>query len=275
VSYSLGLNARGALQLAKETVESWRAPCAQVVWKGCADGDSILLLHGLAQTPRMLQPLRSYLSSEMNRPTLDLPLGVGLGDIRDTAIRVHRQLGDQRVRRCDVVGYSLGGLVATYLLKCLDQGRCIRRVITLGTPHRGVPMLADWRRLLTRWWRSGDQMRAGSEFLEQLVRIPPPSGTSILSIAGADDAIVPPSAARVDGRECRNLVVPGLNHWTLPASRRVLRCVKQVLDASAGTWPPPHLERVSPEREANASRPVSMLGALRDITAHAAQEMAR
>jgi hypothetical protein len=26
------------------------------------------------------------------------------------------------VSRCDVIGYSLGGLVATYLAKCLDQG---------------------------------------------------------------------------------------------------------------------------------------------------------
>src|SRR5688572_11663538 len=193
VSIPLVVNARGALQLAKETVESWRASGAQVVWKGCADGESILLLHGMAQTPRMLQPLRAYLFSELRRPTFDLPLGIGLGDIRDIAIVVHRELARQGVRRCDVIGYSLGGLVATYLLKCLDQGRCIRRVVTIGTPHRGVPMLTDWRRVFTRWWRSAGQMRAGSEFLEQLGRIPLPSETSILSIAGAEDAIVPPS----------------------------------------------------------------------------------
>jgi hypothetical protein len=272
VSFSLAVNARGALQLAKETVESWRAYGAPVVWKGCADAESILLLHGLAQSPRMLQPLRNYLRSTIDRPTFDLPLGVGLGDIRDTAIRVHRELAAQGVRGCDVVGYSLGGLVATYLLKCLDQGRCIRRVITIGAPHRGVPLLTDWRGVVTRWWRSGDQMRVGSGFLEQLVRIPPPAGTSILSIAGAEDAIVPPSAARLEGPGCRNLVVPGLNHWTLPASRRVHRCVKQVFESPAGAWPLAHLERA---REECAPRPVTVLSALRDITAHAAQEMAR
>jgi PGAP1-like protein len=275
VSISLAVNARGALQLAKETVESWRASGSQVVWKGCTDADSILLLHGMAQTPRMLKPLRNYLSSEMNRPTFDLPLGVGFGDIRDTAIRVHRELAEQGVRRCDVVGYSLGGLVASYLLKCLDQGRRIRHVITIGTPHRGVPMLTDWRGLLTRWWRSADQMRVGSGFLDQLVRIPTPPCTSILSIAGAGDVIVPPNAARVEGLACRNLVVPGLDHWTLPTSRRVHRCVKQVLDSATGAWPPLHLERAVPAREPGAERPVTVLDALRDITAHAAQEMAR
>jgi alpha/beta hydrolase family protein len=273
VSFSLAVNARGALQLAKETVESWRAFGTQVVWQGCADTDSILLLHGLAQSPRMLQPLRRYLDSEIARPTFDLPLGVGLGDIRDTAMRVHRELAEQGVRRCDIVGYSLGGLVATYLLKCLDQGRRIRRVITLGTPHGGVPLLTDWRRLLTRWWRSGDQMRVGSGFLDQLVRIPSPTGTSILSIAGAEDPIVPPSAARVEGPQCRNLVVPGLNHWTLPASRRVHRCIRHVLESPWGTLP--LLEAVPPLAEADPPQPVTVLSALRDITAHAAGEMAR
>ena len=274
MSFSLAVNARGALQLAKETMESWRACGTQADWTGCTDADSILLLHGMAQSPRMLQPLRRYLSVEIERPTFDLALGVGLGDIRDTAIRVHRELAEHGVRRCDVVGYSLGGLVATYLLKCLDQGRCIRRVVTLGTPHGGVPMLTDWRGLLTRWWRSGDQMRAGSAFLEQLGRIPLPAGTGILSIAGADDVIVPPSAARVDGSQCRNLVVPGLNHWTLPGSRRVHRCVKHVLDSHTAAWPQPCLERAT-ACEPDAPKSVSVLSALRDITAHAAQEIAR
>src|SRR5688572_21319884 len=136
---SASLNARGALQLARETMEGWRAASNEGVWRGCANDDSILLLHGLGGTPRMLHPMRNYLRRELVRPALDLALGVGFGDIRDTAIRIHREIVEQGVRRCDVVGYSMGGLVAAYLQKCLDQGRCIRHVVTLGTPHHGVP----------------------------------------------------------------------------------------------------------------------------------------
>ena len=234
-------NARGALQLARETVESWRAAGSEVVWRRCADGDSILLLHGLGGTPRMLHPMRNYLRRELARPALDLALGVGFGDIRDAAIRVHRELVEQRVRRCDVIGYSMGGLVAAYLLKCLDQGRCIRRVVTIGTPHRGVPCLSEWWWLLVRWARSAHQMRAGSEFLDQLLRMPPPAGTSILSVAGSEDSIVPPDAAHLEGAGYRNLVVPGLDHWTLPTSRRVFRCVKEVLQSEHGQLPAPQL----------------------------------
>jgi pimeloyl-ACP methyl ester carboxylesterase len=163
------------------------------------------------------------------------------------AIRVHRELEQQEVRQCDVIGYSMGGLVAAYLAKCLDQGRRIRRVITIATPHHGVPFLTDWRGLLARW-RSAEQMRSGSALLEQLVRMPLPKGVGMLSIVGSDDTIVPPSAARLDGPDCRNLVIPGLDHWTLVTSRRMFRCVREVLADPQRSWAPPHWKRPEPTR---------------------------
>jgi hypothetical protein len=227
-------------------VESWRAPNHVSAVSSCVGEEAIVLLHGFAGTPRMLSPLRKYLRDELERPTLDLALGIGLGDIRDTAIRVHDAIVQSGVRRCDVIGYSLGGLVAAYLAKCLDQGRCIRRVVTLGTPHRGVTFLSQRRWLLARWIRSADQVRTGSPFLAQLLRMPPPAGTSMLSIAGAEDTVAPPETAHLASSDCRNLVVPGIDHWSLPTSRRVFRCVKEVLDTADGSWPAPHLEVAPP-----------------------------
>jgi hypothetical protein len=71
--------------------------------------------------------------------------------------------------------------------------------------------------------------------------MPPPEGTSILSVAGSRDTIVPPEASRLEGAGYRNLVVPGLDHWTLPTSRRVFRCVKEVLQSQDGHLPRPQL----------------------------------
>jgi Uncharacterised protein family (UPF0227) len=245
---TMAVNARGVIQLARETVESWRAPDRNVNAATALAGgeDTIVLLHGFAGTPRMMAPMRSFLRRELARPTIDLALGVGFGDIRDMAIRVHADIARQGMRRCDVIGYSLGGLVAVYLAKCLDQGRCIRRVVTLGTPHNGVKFLTQWRWLLARWFRSAQQVREGSAFLEQLLRMPPPAGTAMLSIAGGADSVVPPEAARIDGADCRNLVVPGIDHWQLPVSRRVLRCVKEMLESGGDSWPVPRLEAVAP-----------------------------
>src|SRR5262245_10439836 len=108
VAFLTSANARGAFQLALDTVENLRAERNEVVWRRCGDGDSVLLLHGLCGTPRMLSPMRNYLRRELQRPVLDLTLGVGFGDIRDVATRLHRELAEQGVRRCDVVGYSMG-----------------------------------------------------------------------------------------------------------------------------------------------------------------------
>jgi len=79
-------NARVALQFARDTVESWRAASNEAVWRRSGAADSVLLLHGLGGTPRVLHPMRNYLRRELARPALDLALGIGFGDIRDVAI---------------------------------------------------------------------------------------------------------------------------------------------------------------------------------------------
>jgi pimeloyl-ACP methyl ester carboxylesterase len=194
-----------------------------------AQQDPILLLHGFGGTPRMLRPLARFLRRKLGRPTFDLPLGVGLGDIRDSAIRAHRLLDERGVTRCDVVGYSMGGLVASYLLKCLDRGHRIRRVVTLGTPHRGVPLISRWPSPLVRCCRAAEQMRIDSPFLDQLKRLPLPAGTAMLSVAGSDDAIVPVFATQLDERGARNFLAEGVDHCHLITSRHVFRSVERDL----------------------------------------------
>jgi len=194
-----------------------------------AGKDGIVLIHGLCGTPRTLRPLRRSLQRSFERPMLEIRLGLGLGDIRDMATRVDDLLVEREIRRCDVVAYSMGGLVAAHLLKCLDQGRRIRRVVTLGTPHQGIALASEGWLRATGLFRSLAQMRVGSNFLRQLRRIPMPRGTQIVSIAGAADLIVPVESARVAEHGCRNLVIPGIDHWGLLLSRRVFRCAGRAL----------------------------------------------
>ena len=213
----------------------------------------VLLVHGMFggawhfEGYQRLLAERGYESHALNlrghhgsRPVANIGK-VALADYIADAAEVARVLRSPDGRGPIVIGYSMGGLIAAYLVKCLDQGRCVRRVVTIGTPHRGVPALSEWWWLLARWARSAHQMRAGSAFLDQLLRMPAPEGTSILSVAGSEDTIVPPDAAHLEGAGLRNLVVPGLDHWTLPKSRRVFRCVKEVLQSERGQLPPPQL----------------------------------
>jgi pimeloyl-ACP methyl ester carboxylesterase len=112
------------------------------------EAQPILLLQGFAASSRVLLPLEAHLRRTLGRPVVRVRLGhrlpIQLGDIRRSAGHVAAALGSlARVPgfdHADLVGHSMGGLVATYVLKRLERAGRIRRVITLGTPHRGTPL---------------------------------------------------------------------------------------------------------------------------------------
>lgn len=59
------------------------------------------------------------------------------GSVVRRAERLARLLGTLPHRQLVLVGHSMGGLDARYVASRLDPARRIRRVITIGTPHRG------------------------------------------------------------------------------------------------------------------------------------------
>ena len=64
----------------------------------------------------------------------------------------------------DVVGFSMGGLVARYYIQRLGGIERVRRFITVSSPHKGT-----WTAFL-RHNRGARQMRPGSDFLQDLNR---------------------------------------------------------------------------------------------------------
>jgi hypothetical protein len=59
-------------------------------------------------------------------------------------LRLGRLSKQDRSRRVIVIGHSMGGLVARYWLGPLGGSADCRALITLATPHRGVPKALDW-----------------------------------------------------------------------------------------------------------------------------------
>jgi len=207
---------------------------------GAADRP-ILLLPGFACPPRALLPLDRSLRHRLGRPTLRIDLGVGFRDIRDGGVLAHEAV-EAAVRasgfqELDVVAHSMGGLVAAYLLKCVDQGRRIRRVVALGTPFQGVPLA----RLPGPGWLlpSVRQMRPGAPFLRHLANLPLPEGCELVSVAGGRDGVVPPRAARLPelpGHVSR--VVATADHCGLVVSPEARAVVRRVLARGARSVEP-------------------------------------
>jgi triacylglycerol lipase len=59
------------------------------------------------------------------------------GGVAARAERLARSLAKLPHRHLVLVGHSMGGLDARYVASRLDLARRVRRVVTIGTPHRG------------------------------------------------------------------------------------------------------------------------------------------
>lgn len=202
----------------------------------------IVLLHGFGASSRVLAPIARNLSRELGRPVIRLGLGcripVHIGDVRDTARAVQlallRLARAERFPYVDVVGHSLGGLVATYLLKQLDRGRRVRKVVTLGTPHNGTPAALLGALLFGAFSRAIWQMIPGSPLLRELAALPVPEGSELIALASDADGIVPRRFARpapAPNLACGAL--SGLGHIDLLLSPLAFRAVRGALREAA------------------------------------------
>lgn len=135
----LGIAIRKALSIAQTDLSS----SAQEAQSPREQSRPILRLHGFGATSHGLIPLARHLERNTRRPVIRIGLSPGISDLRTSAREACAALKELAsapdFEYVDLVGHSMGGLIAVYMLKGLDRGRHIRRVITLGTPHRGTP----------------------------------------------------------------------------------------------------------------------------------------
>lgn len=102
---------------------------------------NILLIHGLFGEPAGLSGLTEFLLSECANVMLyQYPSGRSIADNGETLrLRMMSLLRFEPDLRFDVVGYSMGGLVARYAREQTGPfGNRIDNVITLGSPHTGA-----------------------------------------------------------------------------------------------------------------------------------------
>jgi len=109
--------------------------------------------------------------------------------------------GGSQTIEVDVVGCSMGGLVARHAARPRDHGRClaVRRLFTIATPHRGASLAG-----LPTFDQRAVDMRAGSPFLAGLEA--EAATYELFAYTRLDDAIV--------GEE--NAAPPGRWAWWVP-----------------------------------------------------------
>ncbi|MFD8571345.1 esterase/lipase family protein [Streptomyces sp. NPDC059639] len=197
----------------------------------------VLLLHGFIDNRSIFVLLRRSLAQHGGQPVESLNYSPLTCDIRAAATLLARHVtqlcertGQQRI---DIVGHSLGGLIARYYVQRLGGDERVRTLVTLGTPHAGtrVAPLADAHPIVR-------QMRPGSSVIEELKEPAPGCRTRFVSFwSDLDHLMVPLETACVDHPDLlvQNVRVTGIGHLALPVHPAVAAGVRQILDAAPTT----------------------------------------
>ncbi len=174
----------------------------------------VLLVHGLDEPGEIWDSLAPLLRSKGYRVArLDYPNDQAIAHSADALLAALRALAAAGTERVDIVGHSMGGLVARDALTRPefvdgeDGFPDVERLILVGTPNHGAPlapmrMALEVREQALRWMgdgalvdaltgffaegcgAAGTDLTPGSAFLTDLNARPLPSGVRITQILG-------------------------------------------------------------------------------------------
>ncbi|MFB6843628.1 lipase family alpha/beta hydrolase [Streptomyces sp. NPDC056373] len=194
----------------------------------------VLLLHGFIDNRSVFVLLRRSLAQHGRRQIESLNYSPLTCDIRAAAELLGRRVEEICERtgagQIDIVGHSLGGLIARYYVQCLGGDRHVRTLVTLGTPHSGTRVVpfANAHPIVR-------QMRPGSPLLEELTAPAPDCRTHFVSFwSDLDHVMDPLETACIDHPDlmAQNVRVTGIGHLALPVHPAVANGVRQVLDTA-------------------------------------------
>lgn len=142
--------------------------------------------------------------------------------------RLQRELGVDQV---DLVGFSMGGLIALHALKFLQAQRWIRRLALLGSPTNGTWVGLAGVGTVGMVSPSVWQVLPASPFLRDLRDAPMPDGVRVRQISAAQDAFCPlPDLLKGVDKERDYLVLPG-GHSSLVVARDFYNKLREFFDA--------------------------------------------
>ncbi|MER5179547.1 alpha/beta fold hydrolase [Streptomyces sp. NPDC002896] len=193
----------------------------------------VVLLHGFIDNRSVFVLLRRSLAQHGRQHVESLNYSPLTCDIRTAAELLGRHIEEicERTgnREVDIVGHSLGGLIARYYVQRLGGDVRVRTLVTLGTPHSGtrIAPLLDAHPIVR-------QMRPGSEVIEELRQAAPDCHTQFVSFwSDLDQMMDPLDSACLDHPDLtsRNVQVSGIGHLALPVHPAVANGIRQALDA--------------------------------------------
>jgi pimeloyl-ACP methyl ester carboxylesterase len=114
------------------------------------NAEPVVVLPGLGASDTSTIPLRRYLTW-LGYDARGWNLGRNAGNVREMLPQVTdqvRQLKEQAGNPIDIIGWSLGGVIAREVAR--DYPDMVRQVVTMGSPVTGGPKYTSFRRFYER-----------------------------------------------------------------------------------------------------------------------------
>lgn len=138
------------------------------------------------------------------------------GQLRDLI----EPLAAQSNQPITLIGHGIGGLVVRYYARRFPARR-VRRLLTLGAPHRGTLLARRWLAHLAPESTWINRLNAGDRSAQQY---------DAIAISSTFDALLlPPAAAYYEG--ALNIQLNNVGHYALLTSRRVYELIAENLAA--------------------------------------------
>ncbi len=194
--------------------------------KARGQGTPILLLHGLFHNRSCWWLFKRRLRKMQSNPVYSITLGYYRKDIEPLTETVAKKIDLIRfhhgVERVDLIGHSMGGLIARNLIQLRQGSDKVRHCICLGAPHSGsrlAPLAVT---------PLGQDLIPNSDFPKRLATAPIPENVQFTSIFSRHDNLVLPfESGRMKG--ARNIELSGLGHSTLLYHQDVFRALSKLL----------------------------------------------
>ena len=179
----------------------------------------VIVVHGYAMSRASFIPLAARLARAGLGPIFGFDywsLGRIAAASRRLAAFIDRVRASTGAGQVDVIGHSMGGVVARYLVAFGGGDGVLANLVTIGSPHAGSDVSALGIGHPTR------ELVAGSELVRELAAAPPPVRTRMVTISSRADALVP-GARQVAIAGADRVIYDDLGHVALLTSRRVAR----------------------------------------------------
>lgn len=197
----------------------------------------ILSVHGIVDNHTIFSSLERALRKEGFHRLASFDYGLLTSDVRSAAGRlaeaVEGLVTADGTDHIQIVGHSLGGLVARYYVQRMGGDAVVDTLVTLGTPHRGTTVagLAQ-HRPIDRLLPLIAQLSPGSELIRELAEPAPGCRTRFLCVASDIDHLIRPlHSGWIDhpDLDVRNVRARGIGHLSLTNSSYVVGLIAQEL----------------------------------------------